>query len=139
MASLSVDLRERVVAAYRRGGHTYITLAAAFGIGVASVSRWLRLERETGALAPRKHGGGNPGKLRGEDGKRFRALVEAHPDWTAQELALAWKRQTGEVIHMSTAKRALARMGFTHKKSRSGPRKSDSRPSRASGASTRRG
>lgn len=125
--ALSMDLRERVIAAYEGGGYTYKTVAKAFAVGEATVNRWLRLRRETGAVTPRAHRGGNPGKIRGEELARFRKLVERHRDWSAPELTRAWAKETGQEVHRSTVKRALRRLGFTHKKSPSARRRSASR------------
>ncbi len=50
--ALSVQLRERAVAAYRVGGRTQAEVALLFQIGEASLRRWLRRERETGDMAP---------------------------------------------------------------------------------------
>ena len=54
MADLSLDLRRRVVRAYHEGlTATYEATAELFGIGRATVSRLLRLERETGDVLPK--------------------------------------------------------------------------------------
>jgi transposase len=57
-APLSDDLRIRAVAAYRAGGQTYEDVAGLFRVGVASINRWLRLDRERGTTTPRAHGDG---------------------------------------------------------------------------------
>ena len=44
----SVDLRERVIAAFDLGGMTDEDAAELFRIGEATVHRWKRLKRETG-------------------------------------------------------------------------------------------
>ena len=59
----SVDLRERVVASFDREGMTDQEAAALFRIGEATVRRWKRLKRETGALRRRPGGGGNPPRI----------------------------------------------------------------------------
>lgn len=54
-------LRERLVDAYKRGGFTYASLAAMFGVGEATVSRLLTRDRRNGGdLRPNAPGGGNP-------------------------------------------------------------------------------
>ncbi|MFY0574966.1 transposase [Cystobacter fuscus] len=62
----SVDLRERAVAAYRRGGRTMEEVAAEFSVSAKTLSHWLKLEDETGSLEPRPRGGGNFSALQGE-------------------------------------------------------------------------
>ena len=54
--ALSVDLRERVVAAIAAGASCR-GAAARFGVSAASAIRWWALERETGSVAPRALGG----------------------------------------------------------------------------------
>ena len=49
----SVDLRERVVAAFDVGDMTDEEVATLFQVGEATVHRWKRLKRETGSLVPR--------------------------------------------------------------------------------------
>jgi len=59
----SVDLRERVVAAFDRNGMTDQEAAELFKIGEATVRRWERLRREKGCLEPKKFAGGNPPRV----------------------------------------------------------------------------
>lgn len=56
----SLDLRKRVVAAYERGDGTFEEVGKTFGVGEATVNRWVQLKRRSGSLAPRPHGGGHP-------------------------------------------------------------------------------
>jgi len=63
--ALSVDLRERVVAAIAAGASC--RAAARFGVSAASAIRWRALARETGSVAP--------GRLGGD---RRSARIEAH-------------------------------------------------------------
>jgi transposase len=51
-------LRERVVAAYEAGKGTYPELAELFGVGEASVKRWVWLQRKLGHVLPKAAGGG---------------------------------------------------------------------------------
>jgi transposase len=54
--ALSIDLRERAVAAVRAGA-THREAAERFGVSAASVSRWQVLERERGDVRPKALGG----------------------------------------------------------------------------------
>ena len=56
LKALSVDLRERVVAAVRAGA-THREAAERFGVSAASVSRWQVLERGQGDVRPKALGG----------------------------------------------------------------------------------
>jgi transposase len=53
---LSMDLRERVVAAVL-AGETCRSVAARFGVAVSSVVKWSQRHRATGSVAPGKIGG----------------------------------------------------------------------------------
>lgn len=53
---LSLDLRERVVAAVL-AGESCRAVAARFGVAVSSVVKWSQLHRTTGSVAPGKMGG----------------------------------------------------------------------------------
>jgi transposase len=72
----SVDLRERVVAAFDRARMTDQEAAALFKIGEATVRRWKRLKRETGALVRRPGGGGNPPRVAPDQYDVVRAILE---------------------------------------------------------------
>lgn len=56
MLPLSPDLRLRIIAAYKSGKHTVKWIAETFGVAADTVKRLVRLERETGSIAPRKGG-----------------------------------------------------------------------------------
>jgi len=53
---LSMDLRERVIAAVLAGGSCR-SVAARFGVAVSSVVKWSQRHRATGSVAPGKMGG----------------------------------------------------------------------------------
>ena len=114
--ALSSDLRRRVIALYRRGGVTYAEVAAHFGVGQASVSRWLRLFRETGSAAPRAHGGGRRRLIGDEVSPLLERLVLEHPDLSEIEYAQALQDRHQLVFHPSTVGRAIRRLGFGVKK-----------------------
>ncbi|MGE5754141.1 MAG: transposase, partial [Planctomycetaceae bacterium] len=73
--------------------------------------------RQTGSIAPKPHGGGQPPAFDGEAAERLRAAVAADPDATLKELAAASR----VACSTSAVDRALRRLGITRKKSRSGP------------------
>jgi transposase len=67
--ALSLDLRQRVVAAVRDEGLSHRAAAARFKVSAASISRWRALERQFGDL--------RPGPLGGD---RRSGVIEAHAD-----------------------------------------------------------
>ena len=103
---ISVEVRERVVAAYRAGKGTYADVAEMFGVGEASVSRWLRLAHEKESLKPKPR----PGKAPTLDEKSravLRELVEENNDATLAELAQRLYERTGVRLVVSTVHKTL--------------------------------
>jgi transposase len=134
-APISKDLRRRVVAAYRAGKSTYPRIAELFGVGEASVSRWLRLERETRDVEPGPHGGGLPPRIAESEYGALGALVAEKPDRTVVELCSEWERRHGTQLSRSAMQRALLKAGFTWKKNGFARR---SKIGRTSGSTARR-
>jgi len=58
-APYTLDLRERVVAAFR-SGMSKLETATVFQVSESSVQRWSRLDREKGSVAARAMGGQRP-------------------------------------------------------------------------------
>lgn len=114
MKALPLRLREQLVHAYRTGlVDTYEKAAELFGVGRASVSRLLRLHRETGGVEP-KPVGGNRRRL--VDDVWLRSHAEKHPNALLRERVEAWATESGKVVHISTMGAAMKRIGWTHKK-----------------------
>ena len=65
MASYSMDLRERVVAAVQREGLSRRAAAARFGVSYSTAIEWLKRLEQTGSVAPSQVGGYKPKKLSG--------------------------------------------------------------------------
>ena len=113
--SLSIDLRERVVAVID-GGLSRRQAAARFGVSVASAIRWHALAQRTGAATPKRQGG---------DRRSWR--IEAYADMilgavTEQsDITLAELRKLlaehGVNVGIATLWRFFARRKITLKKS----------------------
>jgi transposase len=116
MRSYSIDLRERVVAACDRGEGTREQIVQRFCVSAAWVYRLLARRRDTGSIAPKPHGGGQPPAFRGESAERLRKAVEDCPDATLEEL----REAAGVARGTSAVFRALNRLGLPRKKSRDG-------------------
>jgi transposase len=117
MAAYSIDLRERVVAASDEGLDTRAEVAERFSVSESWIRRLLQRRRETGSIAPKPRGGGQPPAFDAQGADRLREAVAADPDATLKELAGA----VGVACSTSATDRALRRLGITRKKSRSGP------------------
>ena len=112
----SVDLRERVVAAFDRASMTDQEAAALFKIGEATVRRWKRLQRKQGSLEPKPFGGGNPPRVAPEQYPVVHAIVEEQPDLTDQELAWEFHRRTGRSVSRSSMNRTLLKLDLTRER-----------------------
>jgi transposase len=112
----SVDLRERVIAVLHAGGNTDEQAAKLFKIGEATVHRWKRLKRETGALVPRPRGGGVPSRIPAVQEVVVRSIVSEQPDLTDQEVAWEFHRRSGTSVSRATMNRTLRKLDLTRKK-----------------------
>ena len=132
---ISNDLRQRVLDAHVAGKGTYKQIAELFGIGEASVSRWLRRHREKGELTPEPPGGGYPPRISRDEYDTLRRLVAEKPDRTVLELGDEWQRRFGVKLSRSAMQRALLKAELTWKKNGSDP---PSRIARKSKSAARR-
>ncbi len=88
MGTISLDLRRCAVETYRTGlTKGYEATAAMFGVGRASLDRWLRRLRETGDVLPKPRGGNNP---RTVDDQWLRVHAEANADARIPDRIAAW-------------------------------------------------
>jgi transposase len=109
-------IRRTIVRAFYKEGFTYEEIAGFLDIGVASVSRILRLHRETGKVDPRPRGPGRSSPIGGKVAEQLRRLVAQRPDATTAELLVALVERTGVRTSLSAVKRAMHRLGFSRKK-----------------------
>ena len=115
MKAYSEDLRLRVLAAVG-GGIPRGEVVRLFGVSPATIKRYLRLRRETGALMPRPR----PGR-RSASREALRSgllpQLRAHPDATLDEHCRLWEAATGARVSAATMSRVIARdLGWTRKK-----------------------
>ena len=143
MRTTSLDLRERILAAYDNKEGTRDEIASRFRVSLGLVKKLLQQRQHTGDIAPRHHRSGRKPKILPAHDQQMRALLGRKPDMTLQELRAAIALNcTVQAVHY-----ALDRMGLTYKKRLSGRASRTARTSPghvASGganrrASTRRG
>jgi transposase len=116
MADLSIDLRRKLVAAYKAGrSGTYDATAVLFGVGRATVSRALRRQRETGDQRYRPKGGNNPRRVALD---WLRKHCQERPDDRIVDRIKALEHQTGEVVSYGAMWGALHAIGWSFKKKR---------------------
>jgi transposase len=113
--ALSPDLRDRVVAAIRKGASCR-QVAAAYSVSVASAVRWSQLARETGSTAPRPHEPRRRPVLLAERDWLL-ARVAAAPELTVRALQAELAERRGVQVGYGAVWRFLAREGLTFKKS----------------------
>ncbi len=111
---LSMDLRERVIAAVE-GGLSTRQAAARFSVGIATAGAWARLKRATGAVRPAKQGKPKGSVLDAHADLIF-ALIDELPDITLAEIAERVAKERGVTVVSTAVWKFLDRHDMTHKK-----------------------
>ncbi len=118
--ALSLDLRQRVVAAVRDEGLSHRVAAARFKVSAASISRWRAQERQSGDLRPGPLGGDRRSQAIETHAGEILRVLEARRDMTIEELRSALAEQ-GLGFGYGTLWRFFARHRLTRKKRRPMP------------------
>ena len=117
MRTISLDLRERILASYDQKEGTREEIAHRFRVSLGMVKKLLQRRRQGGDIGPRYHRCGlKPGKVAAQ-GQAFRQLLSRKPDMTLEEL----RRATALDCTLPAIHYVLEKMGLTYKKRRSGP------------------
>jgi transposase len=111
MRPYSLDLRQRVAAAVDGHEGTWRHIAARFQVSLSFVARLVRHRRQTGTLAPKPHGGGQPPAFGPADRERLRGLVAEQSDATLDEL----RQRLGLRCSRTAVWRALQRLRLSRK------------------------
>jgi transposase len=112
MQPLSNDLRRRILDAVDNREGSRRGLAVRFKVNTSTITKLLRLRRETGSIEPRPHAGGVAASLDGDALQRLRKLVETTPDATLESL----RQQMGIAGSRMIICRALQKLGLPLKK-----------------------
>lgn len=115
--TLSLDLRERVVAAVSIG-LSRRQAAERFGVRPASAVRWCALAATTGSAAARPRGGDRLSHRLEAQAERIHALIAEKDDMTLSEIR-AGLAEDGHHFAIGTLWRFFARHKITWKKNRS--------------------
>jgi transposase len=134
MKAYSQDLRERVLRAVDLG-RPRAEVMQLFGVSLATIKRYLKQRREEGHMRP-KAIPGRPPKKRAQVEADVLPQLQAHDDATLEQHSAMWEQTHGERVSRWTMSRAIKRLGWTQKKSRSG-RQSATRSSGPPGERTR--
>jgi|SRR6267378_307945 len=117
MRTLSLDLRERILASYDNDEGTRAEVGHRFRVSLGMVKKLLQQRRRTGDIAPRHHYAGRKPMIIAAHRSRLRALLAKKPDLTLKELRGAMELKCSlQAIHL-----VLGKMGLTYKKRHSGP------------------
>ena len=115
--TISLDLRQRIVAAYDQKEGTREEVARRFRVSLGLVKKLLQQRRRTGDLRPRHRFSGSKPKLVQSHRQQLRQMLARKPDLTLEEMRQALTvRCTLQAIHY-----LLERMGLTYKKRHFGP------------------
>lgn len=116
MKPYSLDLRQKLLAAYERMKVSQRDLAELFGVSQSFVEKLLRQYRTTGDIAPHAQAHGFPRRLETSDDELIRHLVKAHPDATLEELCEGLVKAGGKRVSIFVMCRTLARLELPRKK-----------------------
>ena len=126
MRTLSLDLRERILASYDHHEGTRAEVAHRYRVSLGMVKKLLQQRRRIGDIAPRHHCSGRKPTIVDSHQRQMRTLLGRKPDLTLKELRVAVALEcTLPAIHY-----VLKKMGLTYKKRRSGPASRTVRTSR---------
>jgi len=115
MKTLSLDLRERIVAAYDRGDGTRLQIAQRYDVSEGMVKKLLQQRRAIGNLSPKHGNSGRKPLITPKHEEQLRRLVKQQPDMTLEELRDALELEvTPQAIFY-----ALERLALPLKKRRS--------------------
>jgi transposase len=115
-APYSLDLRERVWAAYHAGEGTEMQVAKRFGVSFSFVRNLVRRVRETGNVVPKAHGGGRSPAFDEHGLEQLARAVAELPDATLEELKGKLRRERKLRVSRSALGRAVLWLRLTRKK-----------------------
>lgn len=116
MKTLSLDLRERILAAYDAKDATREMVAARFRVSLGMVKKLIQQRRRLGEIGPQHHRAGRKPKILPAHREQLRRQLAVKPDLTLAELRVA----TGLACTLPAIHYVLADMGLTFKKRLSG-------------------
>jgi len=114
--TISLDLRERILAAYDADEGTREVVARRFRVSLGMGKKLLQQRRRLGDLRPQHHRSGSKPRVVARHEHQLRTLLDQKPDLTLKELRAATELDcTLPAIHY-----VLVRLGLTYKKRHSG-------------------
>lgn len=117
MATLSLDIRQRILARYDEGKDTRDAIAQRFCVSLGMVKKLIQQRKQIGEIGPRHSRAGRKPTITQRHKDRMGALIEKRPDTTLAEFRTALRLSCS----LTAIHKALAGMGMTYKKRRSAP------------------
>ena len=121
MQAYSLDLRERVVAAYEKDKTTVSAVATQFSVGETFVKKMRRQQRASGSLERLPSRAGAKKVLEPKHRRWLAQQVKGQPDATLAELQTGLLARQTVSVSRATVSRELRQMRLPRKKSRSLP------------------
>lgn len=126
MPTLSLDLRERILASYDNEEGTREEIAHRYRVSLGMVKKLLQQRRRLGEIGSLHHHSGRKPMILPVHQRRMSALLQQQPDLTLNEVRQAVELDCSlPAIHY-----ALKKLGLTYKKRHSGPASKTGRTSR---------
>ena len=119
MAAVPEQVRHAIVRAVEEQRLTYQATADLLGVGYATVNRVVSRYRRTKSVATLPRGGGWESPIQGRIAELLAQIVTSMSDATVEELTAALRKRARVKTSRSAVQRALHRLGFSRKKSRS--------------------
>lgn len=112
----SLDLRTKIVLAYKNKEGTQKEIAKRFSVGIATVGRYWQSYCKTGEVKLTAHRHGPLPELTDEKLERVKQLILAHADATLDELCKHYNKNRKIKVGISMMWRACKALGFKVKK-----------------------
>lgn len=111
MKTLSLEMRERILAAFDAGKNTREQIARRFRVSTGMVKKLIQQRRETGDIGPRHHLSGRKPTILPAHRDKLRSLLAKNPDLTLAQLRSA----LGLACSLPAIHFVLADLGLTSK------------------------
>lgn len=115
MKAYSIDLREKIVNTYQKGGTSIRKVAVQFGVAKSYVQKLIQLQRVQGHLKPKKQGGTMKGRL-DNFAPELAEMVQIYPDATLLEYCEYFGEKYNVWVCESVMCCALQKQKLTRKK-----------------------
>jgi len=112
---VSKEMREKIVSAYRNGLGTIKQISNIFGVAERTVSKFLKIESETGDLTP-NHSPGRPPIIDKNNLTIIKKIVLLNNSGTLQKYCEEFYKETGLAVCLSSMSSACKKLNLRRKK-----------------------